>query len=428
MDDSSLKPPLIFTRGDAPAAPALAWRNEDGTLEGAITQAVSANGMTEWEIQYRDNTRGGEWRVCNARPHRLKTAVHEAEHIYSIWLDYNERDRLIELRNEQALDVVSEEFEKVAEAVGAERIGPEDTRAPEQTEHPSLAGEPRPLTIGLATYDDYDGAYFTVQSIRLYHPEVLSDTEILVLDNNPTGPAAKLLKGLASSVEGYRYVPIADLKGTAVRDAIFKHTRSPYVLCLDSHVLMEPGSIRRLLDYFHSNPETNDLLQGPMLDDGLQGVATHFNPEWDGGMYGKWGADERGFDPEAPPFEIEMQGLGMFACRRDAWLGFNPRFRGFGGEEGYIHEKFRQAGARTLCLPFLRWLHRFGRPGGVPYPNYLEDRLRNYMLGWSELGLDLAPVEDHFMDLMEDRVFESVRRPILREIEALYAGAAGSGR
>ena len=39
----------------------------------------------------------------------------------------------------------------------------------------------------------------------------------------------------------------------------------------------------------------------------------------------------------------------------------------------------------------------------------------------------LAPVEDHFMDLMEDRVFESVRRPIFREIEALYAGAAGSG-
>jgi hypothetical protein len=71
-----------------------------------------------------------------------------------------------------------------------------------------------------------------------------------------------------------------------------------------------------------------------------------------------------------------MQGLGVFSCRKAAWLGFNPAFRGFGGEEGYIHEKFRQAGARTLCLPFLRWGHRFGRPAGVPYPVLLNDKVK----------------------------------------------------
>jgi hypothetical protein len=26
------------------------------------------------------------------------------------------------------------------------------------------------LTIGMATYDDYDGVYFTLQSLRMYHP------------------------------------------------------------------------------------------------------------------------------------------------------------------------------------------------------------------------------------------------------------------
>ena len=57
---------------------------------------------------------------------------------------------------------------------------------------------------------------------------------------------------------------------------------------------------------------------------------------------------------DAPAFEIPMQGLGLFACRRAAWVGFNTRFRGFGAEEGYIHEKTRQHGGRTLCLPFLR--------------------------------------------------------------------------
>ena len=57
-----------------------------------------------------------------------------------------------------------------------------------------------------------------------------------------------------------------------------------------------------------------------------------------------WGDDPRGADPTAPGFDIPMHGLGLFACRRAAWPGFHPKFRGFGGEEGYIHEKFRQCG------------------------------------------------------------------------------------
>ena len=93
-----------------------------------------------------------------------------------------------------------------------------------------------------------------------------------------------------------------------------------------------------------------------------------------------------------------MQGLGLFACRRDAWPGLNPRFRGFGGEEGYLHEKVRQAGGRVLCHPDLRWAHRFTRPSGPPYRPTWEDRVRNYRLGWGEIGWDVTPMEDHFRE------------------------------
>jgi hypothetical protein len=113
-------------------------------------------------------------------------------------------------------------------------------------------------------------------------------------------------------------------------------------------------------------------------------------------MWGTWGFDPRGADPGGEPFEIPMQGLGVFSCNREAWLGFNPQFRGFGCEEGYIHEKFRRAGARCLCLPWFRWSHRFGRPSGVSYPLNVEDRLRNYAIGHAELGLDLRPLAEHF--------------------------------
>jgi hypothetical protein len=114
-------------------------------------------------------------------------------------------------------------------------------------------------------------------------------------------------------------------------------------------------------------------------------------------MWGIWGHDPRGQNPNGEPFEIWANGMGLFSCRKDAWLGFNPHFRGFGGEEGYIHEKYRQAGRKTLCLPFLRWLHRFGRPNGAPYPLTRYAKVRNYVLGHQELGLSLDPVHEHFV-------------------------------
>ena len=43
------------------------------------------------------------------------------------------------------------------------------------------------LTIGMATYDDFDGVFFSVQAIRMYHKEILDDIEIVIVDNNPGG-------------------------------------------------------------------------------------------------------------------------------------------------------------------------------------------------------------------------------------------------
>jgi len=260
---------------------------------------------------------------------------------------------------------------------------------------PSPARGPRKLTIGMATYDDYDGVYFTVQAIRLYHQEVWDDIEILVIDNNPGGPASQALKRL-DSLDNYRYVPYGDRTGTAVREQVFAEAGSELVLCLDSHVLIEAGGLRRLLDYFDEHPGCRDLLQGILLHEYGHAMCTHFRAEWREGMYGVWDYDNRAEASE--PFEIPMQGLGLFACRRDAWPGFHPEFRGFGGEEGYIHEKFRQQGGQTLCLPFLRWLHRFERPLGIRYPLNWEDRIWNYWIGFTELGLDTGPIVEHFSD------------------------------
>ncbi len=257
----------------------------------------------------------------------------------------------------------------------------------------------RSLCVGMSVYDDFDGAYFTMQSIRLHHPEVADRLSILIIDNHPEGLQSQALRDVVASTDNARYLPFSGFRGTAVRDLLFREADADYVCCVDSHVLFAPGALQALLSYFDEHPDTVDLIQGPLWSDDLNSrVGTHFLPEWGAGMYGRWGRDERVDDPSGQPFEIEMQGLGVFACRRDAWSGFNPRFRGFGGEEGYIHEKFRRAGGRVLCLPQFGWLHRFARPTGVPYKPTFDDRIRNYHIGWSEVGWDTEPIAEHFFE------------------------------
>ena len=39
------------------------------------------------------------------------------------------------------------------------------------------------LTIGMAVYEDFDGAYFTIQALRMYHD--LRQCELIVVDNAP---------------------------------------------------------------------------------------------------------------------------------------------------------------------------------------------------------------------------------------------------
>ncbi len=247
------------------------------------------------------------------------------------------------------------------------------------------------LTIGMATYNDFEGVYFTVQALRLYQD--LSDTELLIVDNYGCAQTREFAENWAHA----RYILATEAVGTAApRDRVFREARGEAVLCCDSHILFVPDAIARLKAYYRGHPGSGDLIQGPMVYDDLRNISTHMTPEWREHFWGTWATDPRGEDPQGEPFEIPMQGLGAFSCRKDAWLGFNPRFRGFGGEEGYIHEKFRRAGHRCLCLPALRWMHRFGRPRGVPYPLTIDDKLRNYLIGHGELGLDPVPVLLHF--------------------------------
>ena len=258
------------------------------------------------------------------------------------------------------------------------------------------------LTIGMATFDDFNGVVFTCQALALYSA-VTDPVEIIVVDNNPSSNhGAETAKFCASGanrpVWPIRYIAMPESTGTTQpRERIFAEARGDIVLVMDPHVLFVDGAIRRLLQWYDDNPHSLDLVSGPLLYDDLKNISSHFNETWSAEMEGQWALDERAWVRDHAAFEVPGQGLGVFSCRKSAWLGFNPHFRGFGGEELYVHRKFRKAGRRTLCLPFLVWWHRFGRPDGVQYPIPRYSKVRNYVLGHQELGMDVAPIFDHFV-------------------------------
>ena len=254
------------------------------------------------------------------------------------------------------------------------------------------------LTIGMPSYDNFADVWFTVQALRMYHD--MTDCEILVVDNKGDARLAEWVKGWGAGL--VRYELYTETNGTApAKQSVFDNARGDWVVCVDSHILLAPGAVARVKDWIRANPENDDLIHGPMVYDALNSYTDRMLPVWRGQMWGIWGPVQKVLPPE--PYEIEMHGGGVFGARRESWLGFNPSFKGFGGEEGYIHQKYRQAGRRVLCLPWLVWCHKFNR-SQVPYPLLQRDKIRNYLIGFDELGLDIGPIKEHFGPAAVERV------------------------
>lgn len=312
-----------------------------------------------------------------------------------------------------------------------------------------------PITVGMATFEDFDGLYFSVQSIRAMYAHnrvALKELRFVVVDNSPTTKTGSRNKRWLASIPGTKYVPFSGPAGTSgPRDAVFENATTDIVICIDSHVILVPGAIEAVQGYFATPGTERDLVSGPLLFDGFGTIASHFNDNWGAGMWGQWdkawvmpdksvwfaverdgsvalvdattpgvvrrtgvpwdkcdeslvqqGARPYGFEATDPPIEIPAMGLGMFAAKRLHWPKFcadeTATMQGFGGEEHNIHELVRQRGGRCVCLPAAAWIHRFrdeqDRP---PYPAPVFDKVRNYYLWALRTGKPVAEVHRRFV-------------------------------
>lgn len=280
----------------------------------------------------------------------------------------------------------------------------------------------------MSCYDDFDGVYFTMQSLRLYHDVCkANEVEFIVIDNNPAGEhgaaTKKFIESWAHAVA--RYIPYTEKNSSFVKYDIVKHATSKYVLILDCHVMLQPNALTALIEYYSKNPNCKDLVQGPLIYDDLINYATEFEPRWQGGMYGVWKTSKESY-LVGKPFEIQLHGMGLLSFERANWPGISPHFKGFGAEEGYIAEKFRRNGGRNICLPQLGWMHRFSRPAGVKYPLAMEDRVWNYFVGWLEITQDpqhemVQGAWNHFKDKLPlermQELLEKAKQLVLAEYQ-----------
>jgi glycosyltransferase involved in cell wall biosynthesis len=240
------------------------------------------------------------------------------------------------------------------------------------------------LTIGLTVYKNFDEAWFTIQALRMYHD--LNGCEILVVDNFGDVDLEKFIKAQGAGIVRYEKC-LGNIGPSGAKNKVFELAHGEMVLCIDSHVLLKPGAL--------NIPVTEDLLYGPLAYNDNINYVCEWLPTFRGNMWGVWGKNLTFNQIPKNPFSIWGSGGGCFATKRSSWLGFNPRYRGFGGEEGVIAEKYRKFGRKVLCLPSMIWMHKFERKV-VPYPLNLIDRVVNYILGFDELGLNKTEMEAHF--------------------------------
>lgn len=270
------------------------------------------------------------------------------------------------------------------------------------------------LTVGFCTRDDFAGAWMTLGGLLEYHKDFID--EIVIIDNSPKDSKhAALLQEHVAHEPIVRYIRVVGPESSCIyKDRVFRAAKSDIVLCCDSHVLFGKNAIASLRKWFESNPNSKDLITGPMSKRGgadamtsqqqmyvdekfeidttaelkkkpIDRIITQNNIVWRGGNCGIWRLDDRALDSTHPAFPIAQNGTGAFACLRSTWPGFHPQFIGFGGNETWLMERFRELGGQVLCLPTFRWIHRFGYPDGHKYKISWDDRVRNYLIGFNDL-------------------------------------------
>ena len=256
------------------------------------------------------------------------------------------------------------------------------------------------LTIGMASWDDVEGVFWTLSILRQFHTPYYSDlrdqVQLLVVDDMPT--EQRELRHLCN-LSNAKFVHRSKNQGPAqAKTTVFEEADAEYTLLLDSHVLCLPGSIQYLLDAIDRDAIGNDIWSGPLVSENGGIIATELLPRWRGEFFGIWETDQDIVKKKVK--EIMGMGSAFFCMKTRNFVDnecFPKEMRGFGGEELIISEINRQkTGGLHYCHDALRWQHRFYKPKPVTYTLTINDKFKNYVIGFYRCGWDTESVRRYF--------------------------------
>lgn len=282
------------------------------------------------------------------------------------------------------------------------------------------------LTIGCACYDDVEGFFWTMSIIRQFHvPVINKEVELLCIDDMPV--KQKELDHLCNLLQA-RYVHKPKNMGPAHgKRSVFEEANGEYTLLLDSHVLCAANSINYILSAIQDNRIQRDIWSGPLLNEHGAIIGTELDMNWRGEFFGTWNTDPNIKSSRVK--EINGMGSAYFCMNTQQFLdieGFPKEFKGFGGEELILSEINRQkTGGKHFCHAALGWQHRFYRPRPVAYTLTINDKYKNYLVGFYKCGWDCADVKDYFSRKLPLPQLEINTNEVLAIFPDLFTKTAG---
>lgn len=299
------------------------------------------------------------------------------------------------------------------------------------------------LSICIPCYGDYKRALMSMMALRLYFKETRQFTELVLCDNSPDHPDSEYSchqvdKLYQSTMCRTTIVKLpSPTSACMAKGAAIESARGEIILCIDSGVLLNKGSIVELLKFFKNHDDTKDIYTGPLMHSDLIWATTHHDDRFRGVGWGTanqaWEAKDGtmfsviegegklcrfiamgpgivdldvGGMPKDLPYAghrmalhklkfkmlgrsnediIPIQGAysGLFTCLRRHWIPFAPGMEGHGGGDFALQQRYIRAGRKAWSLGFLKWWNPFDHidPNNPPTPGRsVYNQVRNIAL------------------------------------------------
>ena len=200
--------------------------------------------------------------------------------------------------------------------------------------------------------------WFTLQG--LLHAGFHDRVEFIVVDNEPSKAVRDVCDYFARPM--LRYIEAGDVKGVNYpRSVGAGAAKGAWLMMLDSHVLMAPGSCSTIMERINSDIYPARSLVHCGVSFGGPQVWGSYRLTLEKNFWGRWHYLVRS-DTQLP-YPIAATGNWCFITRLADWHscgGLNDAFRGYGGDEIYLQLKYWRAGGQVLLDPLLKGCHWSG--------------------------------------------------------------------